>query len=308
MVRRILLTAGWLFPVVLLVLFAVKGRFYDPAAFAPPASEVSALPIPAAVEGWVLEDGTALPADRMYEKINGKADYYLQYGADELCSGEWIANGQRWDMYLYRFETEQGAQGAYSGERPSDGQAIEGVEGYSVPGQAAMTIGKYYLQLNALTAGADPAPAVDLAMLLVPYLGESPDGMETDAQIDLAVLAGGDMTGDAEGFLPESAFGFSVFENVRTVQVSLDGDEASWFTAPGDDVLVAAYMEELAIYGGEEQFTENGASGGSMFGSWGLAGVLNGEVWGVQNAASREALMLHWNTLRKRLAAETEAP
>ena len=45
-----------------------------------------------------------------------------------------------------------------------------------------------------------------------------------------------------------------------------------------------------------------------MFGSWGLAGVLNGKVWGVQNAPSREALILHWNTLRKRLSPKAEAP
>jgi hypothetical protein len=308
MVRRILLTAGWLFPVVLLVLFAVKGRFYDPAAFAPPDAGVPALPMPATVEGWMLEDGIALPADRMYEKINGKADYYLQYGADELCSGEWVANGQRWDMYLYRFETEQGAQGAYTGERPADGQPIEGMEGYTVPGQAAMTVGNYYLQLNALVADADTGPAVELALLLAPFLGESPDGAETDTRIDLAALAGRDMVGDAEGFLPESAFGFSVFKNVRTVQVVLDGVEASWFTAAGDGALIAAYMEELALYGGEEQFTESGASGGSMFGSWGLAGVLNGEIWGVQNASSHEALMRHWHTLKKRLSTKAEMP
>jgi len=139
MLRRILLTAGWLFPVVLLVLFAVKGRFYDPAAFAPPAMENSALPMPTAVGDWMLEEAMVLPADRMYEKIDGKADYYLQYGADELSSGEWVANGQRWDMYLYRFKTEQGARGAYNGERPSDGAPLEGLEGYAVPGQAVMT-------------------------------------------------------------------------------------------------------------------------------------------------------------------------
>lgn len=308
MLRRILLTAGWLFPVILLVLFAVKGRFYDPAAFTPPASAISALPMPTMVEDWLLEEGIVLPADRMYEKINGKSDYYLQYGADQLCCGEWVANGQRWDMYLYRFETEQGARGAYNGERPADGQPIEGSEGYTVPGQAAMTVGTYYLQLNALVANADAGPAVGLAMSLLPFLAESPDGAETDAQIDLTTLAGEAIVGDAEGFIPESAFGFSVFNNVRTVQVALDGAEAVWFTTSGDDALVAAHVEELTMYGGEELFSEDGASGGSMFGSWGLAGVLNGEVWGVQNAPSRAALMQHWNVLKERLSIKAGTP
>jgi hypothetical protein len=308
MVRRIFLIAGWLFPVVVLVLFAVKGRFYDPAVFTPPNAGVSALPMPVTVEEWTLEEGIALSADRMYEKINGKADYYLQYGADELCSGEWVANGQRWDMYLYRFETAQGAQGAYTGERPSGGKPMEEVEGYTVPGQAALTVGPYYLQLNALVADADTGPAVELAMRLVPFLAGSAEPADAGKAIDLVALAGEDMVGDAEGFLPESAFGFSVFRNVRTVQVALDGAEASWFTTAGDAALVTAYIEELAMYGGEEQFTANGASGGSMFGSWGLAGMLNGEVWGVQNASSYETLMRHWAALRTRLSTKAEAP
>ena len=108
--------------------------------------------------------------------------------------------------------------------------------------------------------------------------------------------------------VPASAFGFSVFKNVRTVQVSLDDAGAVWFTTSGDEALVTAYAEELAMYGGDGLFTENGASGGSMFGSWGLAGVLNGELWGVQNAPSRETLMLHWNTLKEKLSVKPEMP
>lgn len=304
--RRILLIAGWLFPVLVLILFAFKGRFYDPAVFTPPVSEVSALPVPATVGEWVLEDGLALPADRMFEKIDGKADYYLQYGADELCSGEWVLNDQRWDMYLYRFEAEQGARGAYNGERPSGGAPIEGLEGYAIPGQAALTAGNYYLQLNALTAEADATPAVELARALVPHLRGSMG--EAEARIDLVALAGGEMVGDTEGFLPESAFGFSSFSDVRTVDVSLNDDVAVWFTTEGDAETVAAYADELATYGGENLFTEGDASGGSMFGSWSVAGVENGAVWGVQNATSREALMLHWKTLQERLRDASEAP
>lgn len=308
MLHRILLTAGWSFPFLVLLIFIIKGQFYNPDAFAPPASVVTALPIPVSLGSWVLEEGIFLPAERMFEKINGKADYYLQYGANALCSGEWVANGQRWDMYLYRFETGQGASGAYNGEKPYDGKPIEGIEGYTLPGQAAMTVGNYYLQLNALTAGADSAPAVELAMALVPHLRDTAESGEVAMQVDLVALAGADMVGDAEGFIPESAFGFSSFNNVRTVDVSLDDADAVWFTTEGDAGTVASFAEELGMYGGEDLFTDNGASGGSMFGSWGIAGVLNGAVWGVQNAPSHEALMQHWNTLRERLKTVSEAP
>lgn len=308
MLPRVLLLAGWLFPLLVLVLFVIKGQFYDPSAFTPPASEVTALPVPVMLDSWVLEGASVLPAERMFEKINGKADYYLQYGAVELSSGEWVADGQRWDMYLYCFETEQGARGAYNGEKPSDGEPVEGIEGYAVPGQTALAVGTYYLQLNALTAGADTAPAVKLATVLVSHLGSEAAGDDAETAIDLMALAGADMAGDAEGFLPESAFGFSAFNTVRTVEVSLNGTQTTWFMLAGDDGTVSAYVEELTMYGGEDVFTEGSAAGGSMFGSWSISGVLDGGVWGVQNAPSRESLMLHWNTLKQRITEGSEAP
>jgi len=308
MLPRVLLMAGWILPFAVLLLFVVKGQFYNPAVFTPPASEVTALPVPVSLGNWVLESGVVLPADRMFEKINGKADYYLQYGAVELSSGEWLAGGQRWDMYLYRFETEQGARGAYNGEKPSsDGRPIEGVEGYALPGQAAMTAGTYYLQLNAFSAGADPEPAEELCMALKSHL-ESGEGETQANQTDLVALAGAAIIGEAEGFVPESAFGFSAFNNVRTVDVSLNDSAAVWFNTAGDAATVAGYAEELALYGGEGLFTQNDASGGCIFGSWSIAGVLNGQLWGVQNASSREALMRHWNALQERVSKAKEEP
>ncbi len=308
MLYRVLLTAGWIFPFLVLLFFVIKGQFYDPSVFTPPTSEITALPVPVSLGGWALAEGVVLPADRMFEKINGKADYYLQYGAVELGSGVWEANGQQWDMYLYRFEQEQGARGAYNGEKPSEGQPMEGAEGYFLPGQAAMTVGTYYLQLNAITAGADPTPAVELARALIPHLSDVGDMAETEKQVDLMALAGADMTGEAEGFVPESAFGFSAFNNVRTADVALNDSQTVWFTLEGDADTIAGYAEELAMYGGEELFTEGRASGGSMFGAWSIAGMISGQVWGVQNAPSRDVLMLHWGTLQERLETVSEAP
>ena len=69
-----------------------------------------------------------------------------------------------------------------------------------------------------------------------------------------------------------------------------------------------AYAEELAMYGGEDLFTDGSAAGGAMFGSWSIAGVLDGAVWGVQNAPSREALMQHWHALQERINDLSEGP
>ncbi|MEN8256225.1 MAG: hypothetical protein ABFR33_12230, partial [Verrucomicrobiota bacterium] len=60
--RRVLLLAGWLLPLVLALLFMVKGRHYDPAFFEPPAVAPSTLPVPLAVGDWILEGAQSLPA------------------------------------------------------------------------------------------------------------------------------------------------------------------------------------------------------------------------------------------------------
>lgn len=306
--RRILLVAGWLLPFILAALFFIKGQHFNPEFFEPPTAELSVLPVPSAVGEWVLEDAQTLSADRMFEKIDGKSDYYLQYGATELCSGEWVANGQRWDMYLYHFAEGQGARGAYTGERPAERLAVEGVEGYTVPGQAVMVAGSFYLQLNAQAAAADAGIAMDLALALAPYLEGGTSETQADAGIDLVTLAAANRIGEAEEFLPESAFGFSALNKVRTIQVSLDGAEVFWFTLPGDAEAIATFAEELATYGGENLFSQDGGSGGSMFGSWEFAGMLNGAVWGIHNAPSREALLQHWAVLGERVRALSETP
>ncbi len=308
MCRRVFLIAGWLFPLVVVVLFFAKGQKYDAAYFIPPAPESSALPIPSAVGDWVLEEGAILPADRMFEKINGKAAYYHQYGATGLCSGEWVSGDQRWDMYLYRFEDGPGARGAYAGERPSDGIPIEGAEGYTVPGQAAMVAGSFYLQLNAQAANADAGVAAELALELGALLGGTDQVSNGETVIDLVKLAAENSAGESEELLPESAFGFSALNHVRTIAVSLDGTETTWFTAPGDTETIAAFSEELKMYGGENLFSRKDGSGGAMFGTWEFAGILNGAVWGIHNAPSREALLQHWEALEERLQTLPETP
>lgn len=308
MPHRLLLTLVWLLPLLLTALFVVKGRFYNEAFFTPPVSAASILPLPLTVGEWLLEDGQSLPAERMFEKINGKADYYLQYGAAALHSGEWVSGGERWDMYLYTFSGGQGARSAYTGERPADRRDLEGIEGYALPGQVAAQAGSHYLQLNAQTAGADTAAAEALVRQLIAALNAMGGTEPSDGRTDLLVLAGDAASGDAEGFYPESAFGFSILNRVRTVEVTLNGSEAVWFIAEGDADTVAAFAEELGAYGGEALFSEEGGSGGSMFGTWEIVGVINDQVWGVHAAPSREALMIHWAALKQRVQAATEKP
>lgn len=301
--RRTLLVAGWIFPFVLAGLFFWKGTQYDPAMYEPPAVEGgSTLPVPAAVGEWTLSGMETLPADQMYERINGRASYYLQYGATALHYGEWAASGETWDMYLYEFSSAAGALGAFEGERPSTGREIDGAKGVALPGQVAMVAGTFYLQLSAYKAGADTAAAEKLAAALSLSLGGSSEPVEEEDQgLTPAVLAGETSVPDSNNYMPQDAFGFSAFTEVQSVRVAIDGTETVWFRAAGGTDTLDAYAAELAEYGGTELFEVDGGAGGSMFGSWELAAVVDNALWGVRDAASKEILLKHWSALKTAL-------
>jgi len=296
--RRLLLAAGWVFPFVLAALFFWKGTVYDPAAFEPPAMKGgSAFPVPAAVGGWSLSGTESLPADRMYERINGRASYYLQYGAERLHYGTWSADGKTWDMYLYEFSSPTGARGAFDGEAPSQSREIEGVKGYALPGQVAAVAGTFYFQLSAYEAGAGTVAAEKLVVELALPLGGGDLPDDAEEALTPSILAAEAAIPESDDYLPQNAFGFSAFQEVRTVRVALDGAETVWFQAAGGTEELSNYAGELAEYGGDELFEVDGGTGGSMFGSWEFAAEIDGALWGVRNASSKEILLRHWSAI-----------
>jgi len=301
--RTFLFAAGWVFPFVLAGLFFWKGTVYDPAVFEPPAMEGggSGLPVPAAIGGWALDGGETLPADRMYERINGRASYYLQYGATALHYGTWSADGKMWDMYLYEFSSPAGARGAFDGEAPSQRRELEGAKGYAVPGQVAAAAGAFYLSLSAYEAGADAAAAEELAVELALVLGGGEIQDETEEELTPSMLAGEAAVAESDEFLPQNAFGFSSLQEVRTVRAALDGTETVWFRAAGGTEALANYAAELAEYGGSELFEADGGTGGSMFGSWEFAADADGALWGIRDAASKDILLKHWSAMKTAL-------
>lgn len=301
--RRLLFSAGWFFPFVLAGLFFWKGTQYDPAFFEPPVTESeSGAPIPAAVDGWTLAADESLPADRMYERINGRASYYLQYGAVTLHYGTWSADEQTWDMYLYEFSAPAGARGAFEGEAPSESRELEGVKGYALPGQVAAVGGTFYLQLSAYQAKAATAAAEKLAVELALTLGGDEE-MSDDAKEERtpSALAGEAAIAETEEYLPQNAFGFSSLQMVRTVWVALDETETVWFRAVGGAEELTDYADELTDYGGSELFEADSGTGGSMFGSWEFVAEIDGALWGIRDAASKETLLKHWFAMKTAL-------
>ena len=285
-------------PLLVLGLY-LEGRVADPAYSLSSVSEAaSAFPFPDQVDGWTLESPEIFPRERIYEKINGKMQYYEQFDVQRLYCATWTRNNEAWDCYAYEFVEPPSAFGAYVGERPPGAVDLSDVTGYSVSGMAAAVGGIRYVQLVAQTPQADPQAILALLTELVP--DSAPRAADAEAPLTPAQLAGSDAVPDSVAFFPENAFGHAALQDAQAVRVSLPEGEGLWFSARGNAQAIAAFARELQDYGAEELFEIDGAQGGNMFGTWEMVGLIDGELWGVAQAPDRVALLAHWNLLKER--------
>ena len=279
-----------------------KSRHYDPAYFVPPqaATATATSWVPDKVETWILTDKAWFPSERMFEKIDGKDQFYQPFGVDGLLCGSWTSGAESWDMYLYVMKDSKGAHGAFSGEKPASANVEPGAaRRYSSAGSVVIQAGRFYLQLISTSAEGATA-ATDIAKLANALSGhllaKSPP--ETASTI---TLPASDQVAGSEKLIPKDAFGYTSLANVMDAQYVVNQATGIWFFADGGTGALARYTRELAQYGGEELFTlPDGASGGLMFDSWEIAGIINHELAGVRNAPTKESVLLHWELFKQR--------
>ncbi len=263
-----------------------KGRHYDPAYFVPPqaATATAASWVPDKVDTWTLTDKVWFPSERMFEKIDGKDQFYQPFGVDGLLCGSWTSGAESWDMYLYVMKDSKGAHGAFSGEKP----ASANVE----PGAA-----RRYSSAGSVVIQAAATDIAKLANTLSGHLlAKSPP--ET---APMPTLPAADQVVGSEKLIPKDAFGYTSLANVMDAQYVINQATGTWFFADGGTGALVRYTQELAQYGGEELFTlPDGASGGLMFDSWEIAGIIDHELTGVRNTPTKESVLQHWELFKQR--------
>jgi hypothetical protein len=245
--------AGWV---------AWRGAHPDPELFA----EVAALePAAVPVERGALPEGLApaswregplsrFEAKNLYEKINGRADFFLSRGFKQLTfvslAGE---SATTVDVEFYDMGSAENALGAFSGEKPPETGATTGggTQWYRARNALFLARGPYYVRL----LGADESPAV-LAQLdharktLEAGLaaGERPwsHALFADA---LGVPA------DRITYEKENAFSFGFATNVY-VALLPDGETEAFVTAAPDpaaaQALARQFEEGFLSYGEKE--------------------------------------------------------
>ena len=277
------------------------------AATRNPAAQASVFPDGLAPEGWATTTPARFDPESMYEKIDGRADYYLSLGCRSLATTTLTDPRdptRAIDVELFDMGQAASALGAYGGERAEGVEPQVGPDGLWHRDRNAMfaTKGRFYLRVigsdedeattdrvaaigERMLAALDGEPLPWSYALFVAKLGISPAHVSYEA---------------------ENAFSLSAARDVHVAQVSDDGAELFVMARQdGDDA--ARVADELRV-----GFLEYGEAAGESDGIAlvkdryldTLTAVGHAGPWafGVRGAADRAAALAQVHRLRQSLS------
>jgi hypothetical protein len=127
------------------------------AAVPEPQKAIAAmLPLSDLPAGWTPgKSGTkyieSFNADNLYEKIDGRAESFLQYGVKGMAYTYYHPAGDpsnELQLYIFEMADSLKALGKYGSEKPDEAKVIPlGDEGYTAAGSTLFYAGKYYTQI-----------------------------------------------------------------------------------------------------------------------------------------------------------------
>lgn len=282
-----------------------RGTQVDPAYFVPPANAEIAdvgVTLPTTLGVWQTPALEWLPAERMYERIDGRASFYEQFGARGLLYAGWSSPAGAWDLYLYLMNDATGARGAFLAEANGANQHFSlkpHVRG--TPGTLFFLHGAAYGQLIATTPAAPPSSITNLAARIIALLPSSVEELDPSTYLRHPTVAA-----DSLEYSEADAFGYQSLARIYSAQAVLQEESATWFVATLSNHASAAdvvrrYAAELRTFGATDIFTNDYAVGGQMLGAWELLARTNTMVYGIRDAGSHTALTQHWHALHLHL-------
>lgn len=205
-----------------------KGKSYDMARYLPTVSDPGQrIPSKALLEGlaWLppLSETEVYSPETLYEKINGRAPAYLDFGFKELQCRTFAVEGKPEefvDVFVFTMGSPLDAFGIYSMENAGEGEALD-----FVPDGVRGGLGCYfrrgdaYVQVN----GSSEAPAVQrlvnrVARELALQLPANEQGLEARKGLSLEGIRPGTMT-----YISENAYGQETLRGVFEAEVEQEG-------------------------------------------------------------------------------------
>jgi hypothetical protein len=200
------------------------------AAVPQPQKAIAAmLPLTDLPPGWTAaKSGTkyieSFNADNLYEKIDGRAESFLQYGVKGMAYTFYHPTGDpsnELQLYVFEMADSLKALGKYGSEKPDEAKTIPvGDEGYTAAGSTLFYASKYYTQI--VSTQDDPkfaAFALELAKRVAARQkpGGSPAAAKSTAEITpatyFAFLPAAGKQGDNK-YVAQDVFGYSFLADV----------------------------------------------------------------------------------------------
>jgi len=265
------------------------------------------IPVP---EGFLeMSPPEAFDADRLSDKIDGKAELYLaadfqQLTARRLEAGE--GAGAWMEVFAYRMENPKSAFAVFSAQQRADGEPVGRFRhGYRTENALFFVHGPFYVEIVSSAPSESPERLLSVA-----------EAFAAAHLVAEAAVSEGDLFPEeglqADSIVLQSAnvFGFERLDDVFVARYRLKGAEAAAFVskraiaAEASD-LAAAYADFLVRFGGKPMIVDFPAKDAKMielFGVYELVFSSGDTLAGVHEAESPQAALALGRRLFERLS------
>jgi hypothetical protein len=291
------------------------------------------LPLSDVPQGWTLSKLgerhlETFNADNLFEKIDGRAESFIQYDVRGMAYADFHPNGdESADVQVYIFEMGDTlkALGKYGSEKPDEAKSLAiGSDGYVSAGSIIFYAGPYYTQVVTTTDDpkfaafalemaqriaarqkpGTPAPVASTSASASPSASAPAEGQPAGGKVEakamtpealFALLPEGSGK-SAPKYVAQDAFGYSFLSDVFMADYNQDGTTWQGFLRPYRDAKEAEavfnkYVEGAKMDGAELKTIEaEGADRMIISANIGLIDVLflKGNVVGGANGATEE--------------------
>jgi uncharacterized protein DUF6599 len=226
----------------------------DLQAKGPGGAALARGPMPAhlAPQGWHEGPVARFNADNLYEKIDGRADYFLSRGFRSLAcvTLEREGAGATVDLELYELSSAENALAALAGEKPPEVASSEasGTTWFAARNALCMARGSYYARILGSDESADVL--AELAFVRRRLDASLRAGERASAGMLLQQALG--VPADKVTYEGENAFSFGFARDVHVAALPDGETEAFLVQAPDDTsarALAARFVDGFAGYG-----------------------------------------------------------
>lgn len=279
-------------------IFDVQRQPGDSQTSADPAGQVDlAAILPAGFEPMTPPE-TYTP-DTLYEKINGKAELYLNSGFVSLWCRRFVSTADEttWgEIFIYDMGSDTNAFAVYSAQKRADAQPLQDLRfGYTTADAVFAAKGKYYIEV----IGQPDAPDLLSAMRQATKSALSQVGAQQTQIAELSLFPQENLVTDSFGLQITGAFGYQGLTNTFTAKYKFDGETVTIFLSRRADEQAAAklaesYYQFLKMVGAKElspgaDFDIPGGRIAELYDSVEVIFTDGPFVAGVHSAPSREA-------------------